>query len=435
MKNLKLMLPFLFLFLLYFGSTQAQNVDRVKSIVKELSSKKYHGRCYTHRGAEKAGKYIQSEFEKSGLQPVNGKWKQPFSFDLNQIIKVKLKIDGQKLIPGADYVVRRNSPGIKGNWDLTMIEAQHLKNPEKMASLIQKIDLENQFMVVDLDDLRKNREMYDSAAKILFGSAADKFILLQEDAIKDYVVYGRKKSEKVVINIRKQAFNKSAKKLELRLKTEFNNITTNNVMGMLQGKAEHDSIIIVCGHYDHLGEMGPKAFYPGADDNASSTAAMIELAHFLTGQKTKPEKSILFVGFSGEEAGLIGSKYFTENLPIAESRISYVINMDMIGFGKAGLQVWNGKNEPRLVKQLKTINNHGQLVDTLIIKENTPNSDHYYFTEHDIPAIFLSTGLAPSKHYHTVYDTFDNTDFGRMKEIIQLVAGLVNTDQKLSVKK
>ena len=249
------------------------------------------------------------------------------------------------------------------------------------------------------------------------------------------MINGRKKSDKVVISIRKNAFNKSAKKLELNLKTEFNNITTNNVMAMLQGKAERDSVIIICGHYDHLGEMGPKAFYPGADDNASAIAAMIELAHFLNDQKTKPEKSILFVGFSGEEAGLLGSKYFTENLPITDSRISYVINMDMIGFGKAGLQIWNGKNELRLVKQLKTINNHGQLVDTLIIKENTPNSDHYYFTEQDIPAIFLLTGLAPSKHYHTVYDTFENTDLGRMKEIIQLVAGMVKPDQKLSVKK
>ena len=283
MINLKSTLSFLFILVLCFGSTKAQNVDRVKSIVKELSSKKYHGRCYTHRGAEKAGKYIQSEFEEAGLQPVNEKWKQPFSFDLNQIKKVKLKIDGQKLIPGADYVVRRNSPAIKGKWELTHVEAQHLENPEKMASLLQKTDLEHHFMVVDLDGLRKNRKMYDSAAKILFTSEAKKFVLLQEQAIKDYVVYGRKKSDKVVISIRKNAFNKSAKKLELNLKTEFNNITTNNVMAMLQGKAERDSVIIICGHYDHLGEMGPKAFYPGADDNASAIAAMIELAHFFIG--------------------------------------------------------------------------------------------------------------------------------------------------------
>lgn len=433
MKKLKnFVLAILILLVLPLMST-AQDAKHAKSIAKTLTSEIFHGRCYTNKGADKAAKYIQKKFEEAGLLTVNGQWMQEFSFDLNQIKKVKLKIDGQVLTPGEDYVIRRNSPSVKGSWSLQIVKPALLKDPDAMQEFINS-DIVEQFLVIDLDDLRANRNEYDSAAKILFSSAAKNFILLHEQAIKDYVGYGRKPSERVVINIRKSGIDLAAKTIKLKLKTEFNEITTSNVMAWLPGENK-DSVIILCGHYDHLGEMGPKVYFPGADDNASALAAMIEMSNYLNKNDLVPRTNLLFVGFSGEEAGLLGSGYFVKNLPVAKEKISYVVNMDMIGFGNAGLQVWNGKNEPRLVNRLQQINKKYDLLDTLIIRKNTPNSDHYSFTQQEIPAIFLSTGLKPSKYYHTVYDTYENTEFGKFKEIIRLVAKMVLPEQDLSVQK
>jgi aminopeptidase YwaD len=431
MKNI---LTLAFLLTLNFILTpviKSQNVDNIKRIVKELSSEKYHGRAYTNNGANKAAEYIKKEFEKSGLQSINDEYYQPFSFKLNQIEKVSLKIDTKTLVPGEEYVVRRSSPSISGKWKILKVNPEDFRDLEKMEKIVSN-DLSELFIAFDFDDYMNNYAKYDSTAKILFKSAATKFIMLHENELKDYVGFGRKPSKKSIINIRKSAFPADAHEIEFTIKTSFNEISTKNVMGYIPGRTYKDSIIVICGHYDHLGEMGPDTYFPGADDNASAIATMIELANYMI-SFNPPEKSLLFVAFSAEEAGLLGSKHFVNNLPFEKSLINFALNIDMIGFGDEGIQIWNGLNEPRIANLFKKINNENQLLDTLILQKNTPLSDHYSFTQVDINALFFTTGVEPSLYYHTIKDTYANTPLTKVDKIIQLISKAINSDKQKEI--
>jgi aminopeptidase YwaD len=406
---------------------EAQNVNNIKRIVKELTSEKYHGRCYTNQGADKAAAFIREEFQKAGLQPLTNGWFQPFTFKLNQIREVSLAVDGKKLKPGIEYTVRRNSPSVSGKWNLLYIKEKQWQSPSEMEKLIQK-DLSEFFIVVDLDKLHFNYEEYDSSRIVLFDSKAKNFIFLQDQIPKDFVGYGRRPSERIVISMQKESLPQNSKAVEFSIKTDFTKITTKNVIGYLPGSVYADSIIIVCGHYDHLGEIGQETYFPGADDNASAIGGIIELASYIK-KHDYPEKSILFIAFSAEEAGLLGSKYFVNNIPIKQSHINFVLNIDMIGFGDEGLQIWNGLKEKHIANKIKKINALYALIDTIMVHKNTPLSDHYPFTEKSISAVFLTTGVEPSIYYHTVQDTYDNTPLSKIGDIIQLISKTINADR------
>ncbi|MDA3865812.1 MAG: M28 family peptidase [Salinivirgaceae bacterium] len=405
------------------GEALSQDAEQVKRVVKKLSSEKYHGRAYTNNGADKAAKYIQKEFKRAGLSDV-GNWFQPFEFELGRIHTARLSVNDRELVPGAEFVARRNCPSIKGQFNVYYASPEVFASIEKMNQFLDR-DLENCFVALDYDDLKHNRKSYDSTVNLLFKGKTDKFIMLQDAEIKDFVVYGRRKANRVVVSIRKKAFPKNTGKLTIDLETSYGAVQAKNVLGWYGAASKTDSTIILCGHYDHLGEMGPDAWYPGADDNALAIGSLIEIANYLTKNKVELNKNILFVAFSAEEAGLLGAKHFVANLPINKDHISYTINLDMIGFGNSGLYVWNGEAEKRIAGKLEAINNQKQLIDSLFIKENNPNSDHFPMVESGIPAVFITTGTKPSVHYHTVFDTFENTTFAKIEEIMKLVIELV----------
>ena len=264
--------------------------------------------------------------------PLNN-WYQPFEFELNQIHKAELKIDDKTIAPGTNYVIRRNSPSCQGVFNILHATPDVFQSEKSMQEFLDN-DVKNSFVAIDYDDMIQNKKQYESTAPTLFKNA-DKFIFLQDSEIRDYVGYGNKKSDNIIISMRKLAFNPHAKNLRINLQTSFDLVKTKNVAGWFNKPEPTDSVIIICGHYDHLGEMGTDAYFPGADDNASAIGAMIEMAEYLKNNNIEPKKNLLFVAFSGEEAGLKGALHFVNNLPIDKSRISYVINMDMIGFGNS----------------------------------------------------------------------------------------------------
>src|SRR4030095_9120627 len=107
-----------------------------------------------------------------------------------------------------------------------------------------------------------------------------------------------------------------------------------NVLGMVPGTLYPDSFIVFTAHYDHLGRMGKKALFPGANDNASGSAMIIDLARYYAQPANRPKCSLLFIAFAGEEAGLIGSRYYTENPILPLEQIKFLINLDLMGNGE-----------------------------------------------------------------------------------------------------
>ena len=198
-------------------------------------------------------------------------------------------------------------------------------------------------------------------------------------------------------------------------------VLTNNVIGYLPGSDPmlKDEYIVIGAHYDHLGWGGKGtgskkpdtlAIHNGAIDNASGTAALLCIAKEVS--RTKQNKrSIIFIAFSGEEEGLVGSKYFTNHLPMPDTAIKLMINMDILGCLNADKQLYMGGagTFPGGEDLLKNLGN-GSGLNTIVIAGGVGGSDHVSFYRKKIPVLGFHTGGYPQ--YHTPEDDieFVNTD-------------------------
>jgi hypothetical protein len=205
-----------------------------------------------------------------------------------------------------------------------------------------------------------------------------------------------------------------------------------NVLAVLPGRdpALAKQIVVVGAHYDHLGyggegsgslEPSVHAVHPGADDNASGTAGMLEIARRMAA--APPARTVLFAAFSGEEEGLLGSAHFVQHPTVPRGDIAAMVNLDMIGRAKAGPALTIGgygtaAQWPGLVEKLNA-NHHLKLSTS---KGGFGASDHSSFYAADIPVLFLFTGAHAD--YHKPSDTADRLDYPRMSEVVGFAADL-----------
>jgi len=208
--------------------------------------------------------------------------------------------------------------------------------------------------------------------------------------------------------------------------------TAHNIVAYLDNKAAHT--IIIGAHYDHLGtgEFGNSLdanaagkIHNGADDNASGVAGVLELARYYSTNKVKEKNNFLFLCFSGEELGLYGSKYFTENPSINLAQVNYMINMDMIGRLDAQTKtvVVNGTGtSPVWETLLKTL-------ETESLKTKTDSSgigpsDHTSFYLKNIPVLHFFTGA--HSDYHKPTDDWDKINYSGEAEVLNLIARVID---------
>jgi hypothetical protein len=212
--------------------------------------------------------------------------------------------------------------------------------------------------------------------------------------------------------------------------------TAYNLVGFIDNQAANT--IVIGAHFDHLGlgnqgsslDANPQnKIHNGADDNASGVAGVIELARYFQMNKIKESTNFLFICFSGEELGLYGSKYFTENPTIDLTKVSYMINMDMIGrldpqskslavSGTGTSAAW----EP-LLKKLSS--------EKLMIKTDSAGvgpSDHTSFYLKNIPVLHFFTGS--HSDYHKPSDDAEKINVEGEKEILDLIIRLVENLDK-----
>lgn len=202
-----------------------------------------------------------------------------------------------------------------------------------------------------------------------------------------------------------------------------------NVIAYLDNQA--DKTIVIGAHFDHLGfgengsslDANPKGkIHNGADDNASGVAGVLELARYFAKNKVKESSNFIFICFSGEELGLYGSKYFTENPTVEAGKINYMINMDMIGRLPANktITVSGTGTSPVWENALKTINT------TLVIKTDSSGvgpSDHSSFYLKNIPAVHFFTGS--HSDYHKPGDDSDKINYAGEKEVLETIIALI----------
>lgn len=222
----------------------------------------------------------------------------------------------------------------------------------------------------------------------------------------------------------------------IEIKNKEEEIYSENVIGMIEGKEFPEEVIIITAHYDHLGIKEGKV-YNGADDNASGTVAIMEIAEaFSKANQTgfAPKRSVVFIAFSAEEKGLLGSSYYTDNPLFPLSNTVCNLNIDMLGRGDEA-----HKNDSNFVyiigsnrhsQELHEINENCNVIYTnlkLDYKYNDINdshrlyyrSDHYNFAEKGIPVIFYFSGLHNDYHEHT--DEMDKINFPLLVRRTQLI--------------
>ena len=319
MKRLLLILLALATIQLY-----AQDLSHYKRIVKELSSVKYQGRGYAKNGANKAGKYLQKEFEKAGSDEVTC---QPFKLDINTFSgKMEMWADGKKLRAGVDFSMREYSPGVKGVFPVYHVDTLNF-DADRMFADLAKPENANCLVACEFWFTYRHSDAFSRLQKNgEFPNAG--LIYTWEAPIKFFKAYGHRVVDKPIIWVTPEAI-EGVKTVRVNVDNHFlKDYECFNVIAKIEGE-RHDSCYVFTAHYDHLGNLGKKIFYAGANDNASGTAAIVTLAaHYA---KNRPPYDMYFIAFSGEDANLRGSEYFANNPIVPLEQIKYLFNIDMIG--------------------------------------------------------------------------------------------------------
>jgi Zn-dependent M28 family amino/carboxypeptidase len=228
-------------------------------------------------------------------------------------------------------------------------------------------------------------------------------------------------------------------------KMKSDSVTTQNVIGYFEGSDANlkNEFVVIGAHYDHWGWGGKGsssknkdvvAIHNGADDNASGVAALLSMAEELSKSKTKPKRSIIFIAFSGEEEGLLGSKYFVNHLPVQKEAVKVMLNMDMVGRLNAEKHIYMGGagTFPDGVELMTKLGENSGL-NPQVHAGDVGGSDHVSFYKASISAIGFHTGGHPQ--YHTPEDDIDliNTEGGALvsKYIYSALIAIANYDKTL----
>ncbi|AYL96284.1 M28 family metallopeptidase [Mucilaginibacter celer] len=371
--KLKLIIPFLFL----ANIVSAQDTVFARKMVDTLTSPYFWGRGYTKDGVHKAADFLAAQFKSYGVKPMDGKsYIQPFSYPVNTFPgKMELAINGVQLLPGKDFIVSPDSRGVTATGQLIKKDSTHF------------IDQQNRIIV----------------------SLENKLTWSAEGQALDYTVI--------------QVDKKALKEVPVAIKVDIENklvpdFKTANICAIVKGTSKTDSVIVITAHYDHLGGMGNKTYFPGANDNASGISELMGLARYYA--KHPLLYSVAFICFSGEEAGLLGSKYFTQNPLIPLKNIRFLVNLDLNGTGIDGITVVNATVYPVEFAAIQQINKENNYFVKVASRGKAANSDHYLFTEQGVPAFFIYT-LGGIKAYHDVFDISKTLPLNKYVELFNLI--------------
>ena len=218
----------------------------------------------------------------------------------------------------------------------------------------------------------------------------------------------------------------NAWKCMLSSSTKRQGIKTANVVGIIEGEGPlADETIVIGGHYDHLGRGGQGSRRPGntdihngADDNATGTAAVMELARRFAKRDKKPARRMVFICFTAEEMGLLGAQHYVKEPLFDLEKTSVMVNFDMIGWLREDkLTVYNATSAKEFEKILDDANEGmGDAKLDIIKGAGFAGSDHLPFFQKQIPVMFLHTGLTST--YHTPEDDFETIDCAGALKVI-----------------
>ena len=398
---------------------QAQDLAKYKQIVKDISSAKYQGRGYAKGGANKAGRYLQKTYQEVGVDEVI---LQPFTIDINTFPgKMEMWADGRKLQAGHDFSMREYSPGVHGEFPVYHVDTLNF-DADRMFADLQKPEYANCMVACEFWFTYRHREAFSRLQKA--GELPNAGLLYTWEApIKFFKAYGHRVVDKPIVWVTPEAI-KDVNKVRVNIDHKFlKDYSLFNVIAKVKGE-RHDSCYVFTAHYDHLGNLGKKIFYAGANDNASGTAALVTLAAYYA--KHRPPYDMYFLAFSGEDANLRGSEFFAEHPIVPLQQIRYLFNIDMIGDNNP-VQYCEVSDEGfRGYKLFERINGEKHYFKALKKGDLAANSDHYPFAKRHVPCIFLENQEGDAfPYYHTIYDNWEHAVFDSYEPVFRLVTTFI----------
>jgi hypothetical protein len=424
-------------------------ITSLEQHIQYLADDKLEGRRAGTAGEKLAMEYIAGAFEKAGLLPAgdNKSWYQ--AFDIN---------DGKEISKAAYFF-------INGNDIKTTDYFPFIGSPDKMIESNPSIALREKGVAWFLnlkEELENNKTNphFDVKAYVLeqAKNAAKKgataLIVYNNGTSDDGLVFeAKEKAEPLAIPVlyvgkavAKKYFSDESASVDIKLKAAFTDKKRigHNVIGYVDKGAP--TTVIIGAHFDHLGygednnsmyRGQEKLIHNGADDNASGTAAVIEVAKLLKASKLK-NNNYLFIAFSGEELGLFGSKYFVEHPTVDLSKVNYMINMDMVGRlsdSTKSLTIGGYGTSP-LWGPLFTSMGNSPYFTPKFDSSGTGPSDHTSFYQKQIPVLFFFTGLHTD--YHRPSDDADKINYTgeyRVVRYVYKIAEVANSKGKLAFSK
>ena len=467
-------MKFTFAFLIFFvGALYGQDATALKysefiraSDIKEyitvLASDSLEGRETAQPGQKKAARYIAKQFNAFGIAPFNNTYFQPFYLFTIKPEKVSISINGKKLEFLKDYYHISNfSNDSISSETAVFVDKSNTDVKNKVLFALLK-----DFSEKELKDLIGGgaRAIFfiDEKAELKMKSTAYHFqserlkVVESKPKATTAVFFISSKSAKKIFKrkISKKYFSNKeiACKTEVLIKIESEKISSENVIGYVEGSDLKNELVVLTAHYDHLGKHDGK-IYHGADDDGSGTSAIIALSHAFEQAKKEghgPRRSMLFMTVSGEEKGLLGSSFYAANPLFPLDSTVADLNIDMIG----RIDEKHGTNpdyvyligSDKLSSELHKISDSANAMYTKLELDytfNAPNdpnrfyyrSDHYNFAKNGIPVIFYFNGTHAD--YHQPTDTSDKINFNKVEKIAKLVFftawELANRDKRIVV--
>lgn len=419
---------FLFLSLFFLSSFQqifSQDVNYAENIINEICSKDYHGRGYGMGADKKTAEFIVSELKSFNLKKFSKNYLQKYKLNTNTLCgKNQLVLNENDLHPGIDFLISASSPSISGKFQVIELKEDIISDSLKFKKFIQQ-DFSNYVLLIDTlgvnDKSFKDAYYYITEQNVLKAKA----IIKIEDGNLTFVPSQIQKKFPLIV-LKRNAYKKKVNTVNLNIEaTFFKNYKTQNIIAYIKGKT--DTSIVLSAHYDHIGHMGKNTFFPGANDNGSGVSMVLTLAKYFSEKKTKPKYNIVFMFFSGEELGLLGSKYYSENPLFQLNKIKFLLNLDMVGSGDKGIKVVNGSVFRKEFDKLAKINKENNYMPAVKIRGAAANSDHYFFYEKGVKSFFIYT-LGDYKEYHNINDKPDNLlPFRKFKSLSLLLIDFVNS--------
>lgn len=395
--------------------------------VKELSDPKCFGRTDYNGGITVAADYIRDNIKRIGFEYEN----MPFTYNKNTMRgKVEFAVDGKEYVFVKDFIVKEFSSGKNCTMDIYYLPDKYLLEKDKFYKHLCSGKFKDKFVAFDFSLFSKNFggegiELYKDNLTQLSGYVGGLIFIYPSHQV-NFISRAVYTLPFPVIGVGPD-FPKDAIEASINLENEWiENYNGVNIVSFVKGKNDSDEHFVVLAHYDHLGMIGERNIFAGANDNASGVGALLALMEYY--KHNRPEHSILFLFLDGEEANLLGAKDYVANPYMPLDKIRFVINLDMVGDNGNNIicEVGGGENGTVGYELFKKINAEKGYFTSIDQKSFTDNSDHYYFGINGVPCMFFTIEGDMYQYYHTPQDTYEHFTsekfeplFGLMRDFLR----------------